>query len=119
MIDEIVRQNNGTCYTNAIYEKTQKILLRRKEEIDLERKIDMERKRKEYIIEQRFKNREKQNLEKEKEFKKIQDQYNQLPNSMDEVKNEVENKNLLTRFVPQIFGAVVPVFFSCLRSIAF
>lgn len=121
MIDEIVRQNNGTCYTNAMYEKTQKILLRRKEKIDLDRKRDMERekKEKECNIEQRFKNPEKQNLEKEKELKKIQDKYNQLPNSMDEVKNEVENKNLLTRFVPQIFGAVVPVFVSCLRSIAF
>lgn len=108
MIDEIVRQNNGTCYTNVMYERTQKILLRRQEQIENQRKRDLEKERKEMerTIEQKFKDRKKQNLEKQKVSKKLKDKYNQLPNSMDEVKKEVENENFLTGFVPQIFGAV-------------
>lgn len=121
MIDEVVRQNNGTCYTNFMYENTQKILLRRKEQIENQRKRDKERERKEMerTIEQRFKDRNKQDLEKQKGLKQINDKYDQLPNSMDEVKNEVENKNLLSRYVPEIFRGVVPVFVSCLKSIVF
>lgn len=112
MIDEIFRQNNGSHYTNDMYEKTGKIIKRRQEEIENRRKRAKEREK--MAIERKFK---QDNKEKEKELQKLKDKYNQLPNSMDEVKKEVENKNLLMQYVPEILGRAIPYFVFCLKSI--
>lgn len=117
MIDEIVRQNNGTHYTNEMYVEAEKILKRRQEQIEIRRKNEMEKEKLkiEHKIREKYKDIETQNIEREKELQELKDRQNHLPNSRDEVKNEVENTNLLSELAPDIFAAV-PHFISCLKS---
>lgn len=111
MIDEIVRENKGTHYSNEMYQKTEKLLRREAEKTENERKRKREREEKE--IERKC-NQEK---EKEKELQKLRAKYSQLPSARDEVKNEVKNKNFLLEYAPKILEGTITVALFCIKSI--
>lgn len=117
MIDNIVLQNNGTQYTNEMYVEAEKILKRRQEQIEIERKTEMEREKKiiERNIKEKYKDIERQYREKENEFQKLKEKFIKLPNPRDQVKKEVENGNFLKKHMPKILGAAFSSAVSCFK----
>lgn len=83
MIDDNISENNGKYYTNEMYLEAEKLLKKREEEIENERKKKLEREKEEIM-------RQCTEKEREKEIKRLNDEYDSLKPARDEERNKIE-----------------------------
>lgn len=83
MIDDNISENNGKYYTNEMYLEAEELLKKREEEIENERKKKLEREKEEIM-------RQCTEKEREKEIKRLNDEYDSLKPARDEERNKIE-----------------------------